>query len=66
MFRLMKDQKKKRSKYTDEEKAERARTPTINYYKDIERERARERERERERERTKTIILSIITNISFE
>ena len=43
MFRFMKDQKKC-SKYTDEEKAERARISTINYhYIDIEKERKRKR-----------------------
>ena len=40
----MKDTKKKCSKYTDEEKAERARTSTRNYYyKNIEKEGERTR-----------------------
>ena len=48
MFRFMKDQKKKCSKYTDEEKAERARISTINYYYYYKQIEKRERENENE------------------
>ena len=50
MFRFMKDQKKKCNKYTDEEKAERARIAARSYYhKNIEKERERERQKKRKR-----------------